>query len=81
MAKVICDMKKCKHRSKKPMRSFQKRSGKKCYGCMIDAVQITRIFDPDGDVREMLGETEMAHCLYYDPDEEPDEEMEERDEV
>lgn len=70
MAKVICNMVHCKHRSKRPMRSYKKRSGEKCYGCMLDAVDITRIFDPDGDAERLLGETNMAYCLNYEPVEE-----------
>lgn len=66
MAKVICNMTKCKHRSKRPMRSYIKKSGEKCYGCMLEAIDISRIFDPDGDVNTLLGETEMAHCLDYE---------------
>lgn len=70
MAKVICNMTKCKHQSKRPMRSYIKKTGKKCYGCMLDKIDISRIFDPDGDVKMVLGETEMAHCLDYEPAEE-----------
>lgn len=72
MAKVICNMAHCKHRSKRPMRSYIKKSGQKCYGCMLDAVDIIRIFDPDGDIDAILGETEMAHCMNYEPVEEED---------
>ena len=73
MAKVICNMVYCKHRSKRPMRSYVKKSGEKCYGCMLDAIDISRIFDPDGEAEMVLGEKNMAQCLYYEPDE-PEEE-------
>lgn len=76
MAKVICNMVYCKHRSKRPMRTCIKRSGEKCYGCMLDAIDISRIFDPDGDAEMVLGEKEMAHCLYYEPVEEAQDEEE-----
>ena len=70
MAKVICNMVHCKHRSKRAMRSYIKKSGGKCYGCMLDAIDISRIFDSDGEVEMILGEKEMAQCLYYEPVEE-----------
>lgn len=43
MAKVICNMTKCKHRSKRPMRSYIKKSGEKCYGCKLDVINIVRV--------------------------------------
>ena len=79
MAKVICNMAHCKHRSKRPMRSYIKKSGQKCYGCMLDVIDISRIFDPDGEVEMVLGEKEMAQCLYYEPDE-PEEEVQDEKE-
>lgn len=79
MAKVICNMVYCKHRSKRPMRSYVKKSGEKCYGCMLDAIDISRIFDPDGEVEKALGEKEMAQCLCYEPDE-PVEEAQDEEE-
>lgn len=69
MAKVICKME-CKHRSKRPMRSYKYRDGSKCYGCKLDVIDISRVFDPDGYAEQVLGESCMAHCIYYEPIEE-----------
>lgn len=80
MAKVVCNMKYCKHRSKRPMRSYNKKSGEKCYGCMLDAISIRRIFDPDNYVVEVVSEENMAVCGYYEPMEELFEDGEKRDE-
>lgn len=70
MAKVICNMTKCKHRSKRPMRSYVRKSGEKCYGCMLDVIDILRIFDPDEYVVKVVGEENMATCINYEPVEE-----------
>lgn len=67
MAKVICDMVHCKHRSKRPMRSYIKKSGGKCYGCMLDVIDIVRISDPDDYIVEAIGEENMASCIHYEP--------------
>ena len=69
MAKVICNMK-CKHRSKKPLRTYKYRSGEKCYGCTLDAISVSRIFDPDDYVVEVVEEKNMAQCSCYEPIEE-----------
>ena len=69
MAKVICGMN-CKHRSKKPLRTYKYKSGDKCYGCTLDAIPVSRISDPDEYVVEAVGEENMAHCLCYEPVEE-----------
>lgn len=66
MAVITCKMK-CIHRSKRPLRKWIRKSGEKCYGCTLDAVTISRICDPDGDVYNLLGENEMAHCANYEP--------------
>ena len=66
MAKVICNMN-CKHRSKHPMRLYRRKDGGKCYGCKLDAISITEIFDPDNYIAQVIDEQNMAHCLYYDP--------------
>lgn len=72
MTKIICDMEKCKHRSKKPLRSYTIKSGERCYGCTLDAIEILRIMDPDDYVVEVVGEENMAACAYYDPVDEED---------
>lgn len=72
MPKVICDMVKCKHRSKRPLRSYIKKSGEKCYGCTLDAISILRITDPDNYVVEVIDEKNMASCADYDPIDEED---------
>ena len=69
IAKVICNMN-CKHRSKKPLRTYKYKSGDRCYGCTLDAISVSRIFDPDDYVIEVVGEENMAHCLCYEPIEE-----------
>ena len=71
MTKIICNVD-CQHRSKMPLRSYTKRNGEKCYGCSLDAVSISRIFDPDNYVVEVVGEGNMAVCMYYKPVEESD---------
>lgn len=73
MAKIICDMVRCKHRSKRPMRSYIKKSGEKCYGCMLDVTDIVRISDPDDYVVDTIGEENMASCIHYEPIEEEEE--------
>lgn len=74
MAKVICNMVHCKHRSKRPMRSYRKKSGGKCYGCMLDAIDISRVFDPDDYAVLTVGEKNMAACIHYEPVEEGEDE-------
>lgn len=66
MAKVICNMN-CKHRSKKPLRTYKYKSGDRCYGCTLDAICVSRIIDPDDYVVEVVDEENMAHCEYYEP--------------
>lgn len=72
MTKIICDMEKCKHRSKKPLRSYTTKSGERCYGCTLDTIKISRIVDPDDYVVEVVSEENMAACAYYDPINEED---------
>lgn len=72
MTKIICDMVKCKHRSKRPLRSYIKKSGEKCYGCTLDAISISRITDPDDYVVEVVDEKNMAVCACYKPIDEED---------
>jgi len=70
MATVICDMEKCKYRSKRPSRKWVKKSGEKCYGCTLEAISVNRIFDPDAYVIDVVGEDCMASCRNYTPMEE-----------
>ena len=59
MATIVCTMN-CKHRSKRPLRKYTFKDGRKCYGCKLETVTISRIFDPE--------EEQMAHCNCYEPD-------------
>lgn len=67
MAKVICNMVKCKHRSKRPLRSYVKKSGEKCYGCTLEVITISRICDPDDYVVEVVDEENIGACANYSP--------------
>lgn len=67
--KGICNMN-CKHRSKRPSRTYRTAGGEKCYGCTLDAISISRIFDPDVYVVKVVGEENMARCAFYKPVEE-----------
>lgn len=66
MAVVICTLD-CKHRSKRPLRKWKRKSGDECYGCTLEAVTISRMWDPDGDAHALLGEESMARCANYEP--------------
>ena len=55
MAKVMCNMVHCKHRSKRPLRSYIGKNGEKCYGCTLDMIGVSRISDPDDYVVEVVG--------------------------
>lgn len=70
MAKVICNMFDCKHISKRPMRSYVKKSGGKCYGCTLDVINVHKIFDTDDYVVDAVGKENMAQCGNYEPIEE-----------
>ena len=63
MAKVICNIGNCKHRLKKPLRTYKRRDGKKCYGCELHAISVSLKFDPDRDIC-------IASCDDYEPVEE-----------
>lgn len=71
MAKVICSMN-CKYRSKRPLRNYRYKSGERCYGCVLDVINISRMFDPDLYIVEVVGEENMARCSKYEPLEEND---------
>ena len=66
MTKIICDADDCIHRSKRPLRTWKKSNGDKCYACTLEAIYIKRIFDPDGDLFNLLCE-EIAVCKDYEP--------------
>ncbi len=67
MAKVICKMVDCVHRSKRPMRKWRYQDGSLCYGCSLDVASVTRISDLDGDIEAVGGPEIMAHCSDYKP--------------
>lgn len=69
MSKVVCLMN-CKHRSKRPMRNYKSKSGERCYGCSRDVIVVSRMFDPDNYIIEVVGEENMGRCLYFEPVEE-----------
>lgn len=71
MAKVVCRMN-CKHRSKRALRTYRYKTGERCYGCTLDVIDISRIFDPDIYVVEVVGKENMARCSQYEPLEEND---------
>ena len=60
MAKVICNIGNCKHRLRKPLRTYKRRDGKRCYGCELHAISVSLKFDPDLDVC-------IASCDDYEP--------------
>lgn len=66
MAKVICSMTDCVHRSKRPMRKWKYTNGAKCHGCTLDFVTVSRVFDTDGDIEALAGSENMAHCDHYE---------------
>lgn len=70
MATLICHMSSCKHRSKRPLRSWKSSDGIPCYGCGLKYAVIARIFDFDGDIKAVVGEENMAACSMYEPKEE-----------
>lgn len=67
MAKVICSVPDCVHRSKRPMRKWRYNDGRPCYGCKLDTITVSRIFDFDGDCEKLVGKENMAHCSNYEP--------------
>lgn len=69
MATLICDIEDCVHRSKRPLRKWHYRDGRKCYGCRLESVVINRIFDMDGEAEEIFGRENTAICANYKPKE------------
>ena len=67
MATVLCHITDCIYRSKRPSKKYTTKDGGKCYGCMREAIVISRIPDPDDYVINVVGEENMGTCLYYTP--------------
>lgn len=67
MAKVACFMEDCEYRSKRPMRKYKGGDGSRLYGCLLPAVTIAEIFDPDNYVVAVVGRDNMAACSQYTP--------------
>lgn len=67
MAKVICNMTDCVHRSKRPLRKWRYKSGARCYGCTLETVSVSKVFDPDGDIEATAGIENTARCSCYEP--------------
>lgn len=68
MADISCRMSDCKHRSKRPLRKWVGKDRKeKLYGCALQCITISRIFDMDGDIEAVVGVENMAHCAFYEP--------------
>ena len=67
MADLICFMADCKHISKKPYRKYVGFKSSKVYSCTLPYISITLMSDPDGEIREMVGYENMAHCAFYEP--------------
>ncbi len=67
MAKIICSMEDCIHRSKRPMQKWKYKSGMPCYGCSLEMVGVSRIPDPEGLIESVGGYEALAHCDQYEP--------------
>ena len=66
MATVICHRSDCKHRSKRKLKKWQMKDGTPCYGCSLGFVNIIRMPDLDGDIRDISGEENMSICINYE---------------
>lgn len=66
MAALLCDMD-CVYRSKRLLRKWKSKNGRKWYGCSRDYIVVRRIFDSDGDIKSVAGEKNMAICMFYEP--------------
>ena len=73
MATVICTMTDCVHRSKRKLKRWQFKSGQPCYGCKLESITISEIFDPDRYVEQIISKEDMARCCFYEPKEEKEE--------
>lgn len=82
MATVICQMSDCIHRSKRKLKKWKYSSGAPCYGCMLEAVTIAPVFDPEGEIRAVAGDEHMMYCRDYEkrPSDEPLNEEDKEDE-
>lgn len=67
MAKVICNMTDCVHRSKRPMRKWRYKNGARCYGCTLETVSVGKVFDPDSAIEAVAGIENMTRCADYEP--------------
>ena len=67
MTSVVCKMKSCVHRSKRPLRKLIGKDGSPLYGCTLKFISIGS------------ASSKEAHCVFYNPneDEEEDGEMSE----
>lgn len=63
MTDVVCTMEDCIHRSKRAMRRFGFKDGKKCYKCTLEAVVIRNLADQE--VYDVLGK-ELPCCNRYE---------------
>lgn len=64
MTDVICVMKDCKHRSKRPMKKYKMENGDKCYKCTLEAIVISdSTFDSEV---EELTDQRMPCCNRYE---------------
>lgn len=55
MSTIICLKSDCPYRSKRPLRKYQFKSGEAAYGCTLPVVSLRGLYDPDGEVRALLG--------------------------
>ena len=72
---VICNMKECIHRSKRPLRKWHMLDGSPCYSCNSDQIFINQPYDPDGEIYALTGEI-FAKCNRFTPIEEESDEDE-----
>lgn len=57
----------CVHRSKRPLRKWRYNNGARCYGCTLETIGVSKVFDPDGEAEAVMGAENMAHCADYEP--------------
>lgn len=67
MAKVLCHMADCKHRSKRASKLYKTKDGRQMYGCVLDVIVVRKITDCDGDCEALIDKENMAQCMYYEP--------------
>ena len=66
MAQVICNVVDCKHRSKRKLKNYKKQNGSPCYGCKLEVILVSDIFDPDGEIEAIAGKENMMICNNYE---------------